>query len=345
MIVGGHVFPPRVRLAPVGALEEAVSALAWSPAGDVLAAGSLGGEVLLVRPAATRPVATFDVAAAVVAVAWSPAGDVLAVGAEDGSVVLWREGMPLLQAPVGATVDDLAWGADGLLAVGSGDRLLVLSALGLAVDGCTVPAGAAGAVRWDGGGRPIVAAGVGGVTEHPLPFGSEAPTLWEGAAVAALAWEPGRAAVAAGTMGGDVQLLFLGSGERAGVTTGRGPVDALAWSARSQLVAVAVDGALRTWSVDPDRRSLSAMPTLRGHDDWVTALDFSPCGPLLASVGLDGRLVLWDPRDTPDPLERVAVCGELSVLAWSHDGRSVAVGGPSGDVVLVDCSPMLGLDG
>lgn len=337
----GIAFPPRLTAHVCVQLQEAVGALAWSEAGSVLAAASLAGEVVVFDHGGRR-LAAFDVRAPVVVLRWSPGGAVLAIGAEDGSVVLWREGMPRLHVSAGSTVHDLAWCDDSRLAVGAGDRLAVLSPLGVLVDHCAVPAGAATVLASDGTPTSsLVVGGVGGVAEHSLPLSDRPATRWQGAAVAALAVQRGSGVIAAGTMGGDVDLLFLADGERTTVVAGSGPVGALGWSADSRALAVVADGALRVWNVDPFRAQAQPLGSLRAHDDWVLAAVFSPHGSLLASVGLDGRLVLWDPAQTPDPLERITLSGELAIVAWDWDGRHLAVGGSNGDVVVVDCTPML----
>jgi WD40 repeat protein len=66
-----------------------VTALAWQPAGDLLAAGSSDGDVLLWRsPRAGSPCATVALGAEVSALAWSPDGTRLLVGSAAGHVTV-----------------------------------------------------------------------------------------------------------------------------------------------------------------------------------------------------------------------------------------------------------------
>jgi WD40 repeat protein len=94
------------------------------------------------------------------------------------------------------------------------------------------------------------------------------------------------------------------------------------------------------WRRQGEGGGLGAPVDLVGHRDWAVDASFAPQGPLLASVGLDGTVALWDPAGTTDPLERVSVAGELGVLAWRPDGAAVAVGGPSGGYWVLGCESL-----
>ena len=64
--------------------------------------------------------------------------------------------------------------------------------------------------------------------------------------------------------------------------------------------------------------------TLRGHNDVITRLAWSPDGSTLASAPKDGTVRLWD-LETGE-LRRVFDCDSASVysVAWSPDGRLLA---------------------
>lgn len=63
---------------------------------------------------------------------------------------------------------------------------------------------------------------------------------------------------------------------------------------------------------------------------------FGTTEALLASVGVDGRLVLWSPVDTPDPLELVKVGEEATCLDWGPGRGSLATGSVDGAVQVFD---------
>jgi WD40 repeat protein/serine/threonine protein kinase len=118
---------------------------------------------------------------------------------------------------------------------------------------------------------------------------------------------------------------------------------------RSSYVASlgAVDGALRNADLSTAQRMLAAgLPELRGwewqhlalradpglatltaHDSSASAVAFAPGGALVGSVGLDGRLELWDPRDGTNIVGLHDAGFGLSALAFSPDGSTVAAAG------------------
>ena len=75
---------------------------------------------------------------------------------------------------------------------------------------------------------------------------------------------------------------------------------------------------------------------LEGHTSWVTSMVFSPDGRLLAGVGYDGTVRLWDPA-TGQPAATLEGPGiGIHSVVFSPDGRLLVGGGIDGTVRLWD---------
>lgn len=140
--------------------------------------------------------------------------------------------------------------------------------------------------------------------------------------------------VATGGADGKVLLWSLPGDKIARTLTAGAAVRALALDPAGKTVAASgEDGVVQLW----DTATGQAGRKLTGATDWLRALAFSADGKTLAAGGYDGRLRLWDvasgkklvdvlaqppsPANNPEPLNVVAA------LAFSTDGKQIAVGG------------------
>lgn len=328
------LFDSRLVVAGDGQMDEAISALDWSPDGSRFIAGSLGGEVALCG-ADGRILARLDTAAPVLDTAWSPGGDVVAAACEDGSVWLWPPDASPVRHACGTPAEQLAWGEGGLAAA-TGDAVVLIAGPGRDRTDLTVAPGGAVVVAWTGSGpgAALLAGGLGGLREVLVAEGGG--ESWARATVVALAVDPASGVVAAGTLGGDVEIGRQGTT----LPVGRDAIVALDWSCRGSMLAAVADGRLAVWTLRTGDGAVTGPRRLVGHDDWVTDAAFSPVGPLLASVGADGQVALWDPAQTADPLERLQLSGPLSNLSWRPEGGALVAGGRDGVLTVLDCSRM-----
>jgi len=174
--------------------------------------------------------------------------------------------------------------------------------------------------------------------------GDHPPTRVAGhaAPLIALAAVPGGVATAGG---GDCKIVLWSlPAEKATATLdGGGVVRALATSPDGKTLASVGDGGKVTlWDVAAGKSTA----TLDGAHDWQLAVAFSPDGKAVAAGGYDGKWRLWDvaggkkvleveahappPPNMPPP----SSANVVHALAFSPDGKTLAVGGADGQILL-----------
>jgi WD40 repeat protein len=288
---------------PMRASDDDTFGVAVSPDSRLVAVASADGTVTLWRPvlpAATGRTSYSDI---------SRDGELVAFSNnDDGVVTIWD--VARKEQARGRTLDcpeagPPAFSPDGShLAVPCSDGLTIFTAEGTVVthignlhaiavaygpDGRTIAVGAA-----RGGDTP------GGRLMVLRLDGSRhsSDTLWTGegqdGVVWSVAFSQGGNQVAAGTLGGTVEVFDVRSGERVGKPL-RGHIDGvqdIAFQPHGNLLATAGwDNTIRLW--DLTTFALADAP-LAEHTDRPVKLSFSPDGTLLASAGWDGVPLLWD---------------------------------------------------
>lgn len=111
---------------------------------------------------------------------------------------------------------------------------------------------------------------------------------------------------------------------------GRGPLHPVAASADGETVATRAGRALAIHDVRLGRR----VALVEGHASRLAS--FAPEGPVLASSGVEGDLVVIDPRPMGATLRIHTPMKQATCLALSRHGRHVALGGPGGQVFVHD---------
>ncbi len=118
-------------------------------------------------------------------------------------------------------------------------------------------------------------------------------------------------------------------------TSGRMPaahtdrIRSMAYGASGRLITGGNDGRLLVWTPDGQlaRRYDNTPP--------IATLRFDPAGDRLAAVGFDSGVYLLGSAADREPIVRCD-CADLRGLAFSSDGRQLAVGGRDGCVHLID---------
>jgi WD40 repeat protein len=163
--------------------------------------------------------------------------------------------------------------------------------------------------------------------------------------VVVLASDGGRLLASGGT-DGRILIWHMPEGKLVRRLPAKGIVRSLAIARGGKVLASAGDEhIIQLW--DPE--SGKALAQMAGHADWIVALAFDPPGKRLASAGFDGTLCIWDVSTAKkvlaapsQPLPQAKAPPEAAnaalALAYSPDGKMLALGGSDGRIHLFDAN-------
>ncbi len=327
----------------VAKLDDYVIDLAWSPDGQLLAAASAAGPILLFGAGGGVRHPLPGHADGTNAVAWSPAGDaVLASGGQDGHVRFWNAtaGSPTAEIKLGpAWVEQLAWrpsggDAPGRLAAAAGRKLVLLGSDGAVSHAFPDAPKTLSALSWHPPGGAIAVAWFGGVGVWDADdFHSQRQYVY-GSAVHALIWSPDGRWLVAGAQDNAVHLWLPEEDQEFHMSGYETKVRELAFSADSHWLATGGARDACIWDctgAGPEGREPLALP----HADRVCAVAFQNRGGLLATAALSNEIGLWNPAQNGAPVATVRLTAPASKLAWNHDDTRLAVGSQQGGVLVL----------
>lgn len=336
---------PRVSAAPpLGLrwqteLDDAVIALAWDASGSRLAAASVAGPVTVFDPESGQSVHRLPGHRfGATAISWDSTAQLLASGGQDGCVRVWdaRSGELIRQHDCGPVwVETVAWARTRpWLAASAGRTLRVWDDAGGLLRQEDGHSSTISDIAWHPRLPELAVAAYGGVTIWNLDRGDSRRFEWQGSSLA-LAWSPDARYLATGDQDATVHFWVVRSGEDLQMSGYEAKVRELDWDWSGRFLATGGSSVIVLWDCSGRGPAGTTPRMLSGHDDLVSALAWQPQGPRLASGGLDGAILLWQPIRGRKPVGRVQWNAGVTRLAWRPDGSALAAGGEAGTVAVM----------
>jgi WD40 repeat protein len=314
---------------------------AWSPDGKSVIVAGGGGALTLVRidPALdARPVG--EHAGGVLAVTWQKAGNLIASSGQDGTVRLWDAGTfdPRTVHAGKEWSEHLSFSDNGrLLAVATGRTLRVFDGSGELRATLASHSGVIAALAWRPRTAEIAAVGNGGMRLHNLEPQPVARDYPWKGAGLTARWKPDGRLLAAGMQDGSVHLWNVASGTESQMQGYGSKVIATEWSANGRYLATTASSSLIVWDFSGKGPEGSRPLELRSHSERVTALACRPTGSWLVSAALDRRLLLWRVGASDTPQDAHLLADECTLLRYSRSGDRLAAGDARGGLSIFDC--------
>jgi WD40 repeat protein len=326
-------------------LTDYVTALAWSSQGEILAASSAGGEIVLWE---NHQLITLQTATnqAVNCLAFSDDGKYLAIGGQDGKVKIWCENQlitTLENAPV--WVDQLAWSyTNNRLAFSLGRYVQIWDADTLEVvvtlnfnDSSIL------GIDWRKDGKYLAINGYKGVKIWSTQDWNAEPFILSIPSVSITTiWSGDGEYLASGNMDRTLTVLQWENPDPWVMRGFPGKIRQLAWSDLKNstgapiLAASSVEGIV-VWEKSVDESVGWEAQVLTNHVDIIQAISFAPQSLILASAGADGWLCLWDENREVSQIFTDSEAG-FSTLSWHPQGQLLAAGGEQGELIILSTS-------
>ena len=327
-------------------LSDYVTAVAWSVDGEILAATSGAGEVVLQNDSELKILQSSN-DESVDCVAFSHDGNFLAVSGQNGQVKIWQENKLITTLENSAWVDKLAWSPKcNHLAFSLGRKVQVWDAdsKSLVVNLDFDNSSALG-IDWRNDGNYLAISGHRGVKVwNTQSWNSEPYILDVPSTSLAMAWSPDGRYLASGNMDKTItvvesELLLSRDDQRPWILHGfPGKIRQVVWSeinsdTGSPLLACSSMDGIVLWEKQAGEDSDWEGGVLTTHAGIIQAMGFAPQSFLLASAASDGWLCLWQNAQEVSQI-MTGVSGGFTSMDWHPQGNKIAAGGDNGELLV-----------
>jgi len=321
-----------------------ITCVSWSSDGRLLAAGQIGGKILIFDPVTGRLSGGYEAhSGGVNSIAFRPGKTELLSGGAMGRLSLSgvKDGKWRLLHQTGehqAAISSVAWSRDGSLYAASrtsgtvdvGDPTLSSGQERSLGDFVLALAFA------PGGDRVAAACGSGAVAVFEVKGTGIARLIGHSRNACAVAFSPDGRWLASGGATGEVKLWRNGaSRHEVRLAAGRTRLWSAACSADGRRIAATTErGELILWGWPGGRRH----PPVKVHTGAATSTVFHPSKPVVYSAGVDGKVVAHDLRAGRRSRIATGHSDAVMALAVSPDGKLLASGGLDGRVCVISCA-------
>ena len=331
-----------------GMLSDYVTVIDWSPDGNILAASSAAGEVVLFYRAEPQQLEVLQAATgqSVDCLAFSSDGQFLAAGGQNGQVKIWQlqsEAFELVSTLENspAWIDRMAWSpTQNLLAFSLGKHVQVWDAtLGDIATTLNFDTSSTLDITWHPDGRRLSVSGYQGVKIWTAEDWDDDPYLLTiPSASVAVVWSLDGKYIASGNLDRTITVLEWENPHPWVMRGFPGKIRQLAWSdvptkVGASLLAAASAAEIVVWEKQEDESLGWEGRVLAEHEGAVQSIRFQPDTLLLASAAADGWVCLWHKAQRLAQVLNGAPNG-FSCLAWHPKGNQLAAGGQNGELLV-----------